>query len=276
MAAALLRSIEANSDHPEVYRIYILADKLSQINQERLLKASSLDVEFVHITSELLSTIELPKKVDYLPKTAYFRLMIPELFSAFKKIIYLDVDTLVLNNLEELWKIDMEDSLCLACQCFYAENHRGQQNFRKLGINEYAPYFNSGVLVIDVAKWRNFRVREKVNDLLNHKLNDPKAMDEEALNVVLHGHWKPIDQEWNYPPHIVDEKNPPNIVHYIGFKPMYYDYKTGAQELFFSYLKGTYWEKNRQFGFIKKARIKAPFIIRTYLNRLLSKRLLQN
>lgn len=269
MAAAFLKSIEANSSDIEHYKIYILANRISSVNKRRLEEASHLDVQFIDIKDDLLARYPLPDKVDYLPKTAYFRLLIPEIFADFPKIIYLDVDVLVLRDLAELWHLDMAGAMCLACQCFYREGHRGQQNFQKLGLDEKAPYFNSGMLVMDLEKWRRSEVREKVNSLLNNDLNDPKAMDEEALNVVLYNQWKQIDQRWNYPPHIVDEGNLPFILHYIGFKPMYYDYKTGAQGLFYRYLQGTYWEHRSEYGFIKKARIKAPFILRLYLNRIL-------
>lgn len=267
MIAALLKSIEENNPDYEKYVIYILSDKLSTFNKNRLLESTELKIRFVDVTGDLIDQVKLPDKLDYLPKTAYFRLMIPELFSAFEKVIYLDADILVLTDLEKLWEIDMEGNLSLAVECFYASDHRGKDNFRKLGIDENAPYFNSGVMVIDVQKWRDFNVREKVNSVLNGKLNAPDAMDEEGLNVVLHGRWKPLDRGWNYPPHIVDRDNLPYIVHFIGYKPMYFDYKTGLQDLFFYYLEGTPWEEQKIYGFFKKAYIKAPFIFNIYLKK---------
>lgn len=270
MAAAFLKSIEVNNPDPGKYVIYILADKISKRNKNRLLGSTRLNVQFIDVTEALLNQWDLPDKVDYLPKTAYFRLMIPELFRSFQKVIYLDIDMLVLSNLERLWEVDLEDSLCLACQCFYAPGHRGQKNFRKLGIDEDTPYFNSGMLVIPVQKWRDFKVREKVNEVLGKKLNDPMAMDEEGLNVVLNDRWKAIDQRWNYPPHIADENNLPFIVHYIGYKPMYADYKTGLQNLFFYYLKDTCWEHEKKYGLFKKALIKGPLILKVYFRKLLA------
>lgn len=272
MAAAFLRSIEINCRNPGKYLVYILADRVSKQNKRRLLRFTSLRVRFIDIDEKLISRFKLPEKVDYLPKTAYFRLMIPELFSSLEKVIYLDVDTLVLRDLEDLWNIDMEGKLSLACQCFYAPEHRGLENFRTMGIDVSAPYFNSGMLVIDLRKWREFGVREKVNTVLNTKLNQPNAMDEEGLNVVLHGHWKPIDQRWNYPPHIADREDMPFVLHYIGYKPMYYDYKTGHQELFFQHLKGTAWENEGKYGFFKKAYIKGPSILKMRLKELLTRR----
>lgn len=271
LAAAFLKSLEVNSLNPETYIIYILADKVSARNKRRLLKSTNLTIRFLDITAEVTDRIDLPDKIGYLPKTAYFRLMIPELFSKFEKVIYLDIDVLVLKDLTNLWNVDMEDKLCLACECFYASDHRGRHNFRKMSLDEDSPYFNSGVLVIDVQKWRKYQVRERVNDVLNNDLrDDPKAMDEEGLNVVLHNKWKPLDKRWNYPPHIVERNNMPFLVHFIGYKPIYYDYKTGLQDVFFDYLKGTSWEHKKKFGFFRKAYIKAPFLLNVQLNRMMT------
>lgn len=272
MAAAFLKSIELNTREPQKYTIYILADRISNRNKIKLLNSCALDVRFIDIDQKLLNQIDLPDKADYLPKTAYFRLMIPELFTRFEKVIYLDIDTLVLGNLTDLWNIDLEGNLALACQCFYAAEHRGLENFRIMGIETNSPYFNSGMLVIDMPQWREFKVREKVNKVLNTRLNHATAMDEEGLNVVLHKRWKCIDQRWNYPPHIADKDSMPFILHYIGYKPMYYDYKTGHQDLFFQYLEGTAWERKTTYGFLKKAYIKGPSIIRMWLREFFVKK----
>lgn len=270
MAAAFLKSIETNCATPEKYVIYLLADKISASNKEKLRSSTTLELVFIDISNEILDKIELPNKVDYLPKTAYFRLMIPEIFQDFSKVIYLDIDVLVLADLKNLWDIDMEGKLALASQCFYAAHHRGLDNFKIMGIDITSPYFNSGMLVIDVQKWREENIRGKVNEVLNTKLNLAKAMDEEGLNVVLHGKWKPIDQRWNYPPHIADEDNMPFILHFIGYKPIFSDYHDKHQNLFYAYLKGTAWEGSKPFGFFGKALIKGPALIKMKLKELFS------
>jgi lipopolysaccharide biosynthesis glycosyltransferase len=268
MAAAFLKSIETNCSDPGNYVIYILADKINAGNKAKLTASTSLQVVFIDISDEILAKIELPNKVDYLPKTAYFRLMIPEFFKDFKKILYLDVDVLVLADLKKLWDIDMEGNLSLACQCFYAPQHRGLDNFKIMGIDTNSPYFNSGMLVIDVQKWREEHIREAVNEVLNTKLNLAKAMDEEGLNVVLHKKWKSVDQRWNYPPHIADADNMPFILHFIGYKPIFSDYKDRHQNLFYSYLKDTAWKGAKPYGFFRKALIKGPALIKMKIKEL--------
>ena len=228
MAAALFKSIETNCKDYNDYQIYMLSDRLNKRNKTNILRSSQLNIKFIEISREVLRETALPNKVDYLPKTAYFRLLIPEIFQNFEKVIYLDVDTLVLADLRKLWEIDFENKMCLACKSFYTQNHHGLDYFKIMGLDINAPYFNSGVLVIDIQKWREEKIRQQVTDLLNTTLNMPKAMDEEGLNVVLYNKWKPIDQKWNSPPHIAMENSLPNVIHFIGEKPIFTDYQRKA------------------------------------------------
>ncbi len=56
-----------------------------------------------------------------------------------------------------------------------------------------APYFNSGVMVMDLAQWRNQSLGTRV---LDHHVGDPQGVtDQEALNAV--APWHELDYCWN-------------------------------------------------------------------------------
>jgi lipopolysaccharide biosynthesis glycosyltransferase len=58
-------------------------------------------------------------------------------------------------------------------------------------------YFNAGVLLIDLDKWRSLRIMEKSMTYLQLRPDTPYA-DQDALNVACDGQWKELREQWNY------------------------------------------------------------------------------
>lgn len=150
------------------------------------------------------------------------------------RVLYLDGDTIVLSDLTELWKSDLKGRPIGACIEPTVDANRKQ----RLDMEQY-PYFNSGVLLIDLAKCRNKGSFEKIIDF--YRKNDGKlfAPDQDAINGCLKGNIQILSPKYNfsntyifYPYKIlckisgksgfVDEDiyydaiNSPVIIHYLG------------------------------------------------------------
>ena len=73
------------------------------------------------------------------------------------RILYLDGDTLVLGSLESLWKLDMGNrSIGMGPESTVDAARRGF-----LGLDKQM-YCNAGVLLIDLQRWRERKLGEKV------------------------------------------------------------------------------------------------------------------
>jgi lipopolysaccharide biosynthesis glycosyltransferase len=92
-------------------------------------------------------------------------------------------------------------------------------------IPSVASYFNAGVLLIDMERWREEQISEKAVAYLRQFPKTPFS-DQDALNVVCDGRWKKLDAEWNQQNHFgtslaetpADDR--PRVVHFItGSKP---------------------------------------------------------
>lgn len=80
-----------------------------------------------------------------------FRLLLPKIISpALEKIIYLDADTIVNLDIKELWRVELEDKLLAAVVDIGAFN----LPLCTEGIVKPENYFNSGVMVLNLEKWR--------------------------------------------------------------------------------------------------------------------------
>jgi lipopolysaccharide biosynthesis glycosyltransferase len=66
-----------------------------------------------------------------------------------------------------------------------------------LGIFDEGEYFNSGMLLIDVEKWREQNISEKVMEYLLKYPERIKFVDQCGLNAVLNGNWMKLPARFN-------------------------------------------------------------------------------
>lgn len=112
---------------------------------------------------------------------AYLRLFMGEVLSTeIKKILYLDGDTLVIGNLLELWEINMEDNFCGGILDPVTLDAK-----TRVGLRENDKYFNTGVLLINLEKWRNEGVENKLIDFLRMKKGNVFHHDQGLINAVI-------------------------------------------------------------------------------------------
>nr|WP_259087438.1 glycosyltransferase family 8 protein [Salinibacter ruber] len=132
---------------------------------------------------------------------AYLRLLIPEHVPAdTDRVIYLDSDLLVKADLTRLWDKSMDGRMLMAVQAYnipYVSSERGIRKYEELGLAPDTPYFNSGVLMLDVDRWQQENVSERVCRYMRTYREHVNMCDQEGLNAVLAGNWKPLDPRWN-------------------------------------------------------------------------------
>ncbi|MBV8885384.1 MAG: hypothetical protein JO235_15515, partial [Chroococcidiopsidaceae cyanobacterium CP_BM_RX_35] len=129
---------------------------------------------------------------------------------------------------------------------------------KELGISSDCKYFNAGVLVINLKKWRAENMSEKV---IEYVIKNPKFIlwaDQDGLNPVLAGKWNMLNPRWNQQSSIHDfsfwKDSPfseemyndvvhhPYIIHFSApYKPWNSLKAHPSKHLFFQYLDMTAW-----------------------------------
>lgn len=186
-------SLLKNCPAPEQVMLYCIDGGIAESTKQQMLEAvkqaGGTGVDFIEFDKKKYEA--LPTK-DYITSSVYYRISIPEIFSAdVSKIIYLDCDMIVRGNIFELWSINIDD-----CHVGAVENVAGH-TYRKLGIPQNE-YFNSGMLLINLNLWRRDNISEKV---FRFKVENPHRIstnDQCALNGVLHDKWKHLPLKWNH------------------------------------------------------------------------------
>jgi lipopolysaccharide biosynthesis glycosyltransferase len=174
--------------------------------------------------------------------TAYAVLYLGDLLPpSVTRCIYLDSDLAFERDIVELWRTDLEGrSLGAADNRFWQDSayHQG-----RLGLRE-ARYFNSGVLLIDLARWRERAVGARALAFAE-RMGDRLIMhDQDALNHALEDDWVDIAPHWNlWVIHVGLRAEDRAVFHYMGGpKPWHADYDRRFQDKFFHYLDRTPFE----------------------------------
>lgn len=126
----------------------------------------------------------------------YLRLfadMLPEM-QTFNRAIYLDCDVMVNVDLAALAVTDMIAPLVAA----HDDQRYFDDEFRKrLSMPAGAPYFNAGVMLLDLDTIRRDRLFEKTRIFAEEHRDICKQHDQDALNIVFMNQWQTLHPKWN-------------------------------------------------------------------------------
>jgi lipopolysaccharide biosynthesis glycosyltransferase len=251
LLGALLKSIEVNHKTGEPIDVYIIDDGISSHNRKRLQSQVDPSVMTLHWrkSSEIIpDDIKIPVDRSAFPATAYMRVFAPFIVPpTVQKLIYFDVDMIVEVDISKLWYTDLEDKI-IGAVIDFAEvvscTWSGIPNYKELGFAPDTKYFNSGLLMVNVAKWREMDITNKVMQCVHANLKTVNLPDQYGLNVVLVNDWFELDRRWNT--YSILEKKDPFIIHYLDIKPIFKSYNRNKdyQVEFYKYLRLTSWKNH--------------------------------
>lgn len=198
-ASVAIQSVLENAGSGRFYRVYVLHAGLTDdtIRLLESIKAPQLTVRCLNVEPLVESKGTQLYVCSYFSKEAYFRLLIPELFSAFSRVVYLDCDLVVNRDIADILPPDMGDNLLGAVR-----NHHdlltAKRITEQLGVKE-ENYFNSGVLVFNIGRWNAEKITEKCFAYI--KTARPEQLvfvDQEVLNAVCADRVLYLDYAWNF------------------------------------------------------------------------------
>jgi lipopolysaccharide biosynthesis glycosyltransferase len=246
LLSVLLKSIEVNHKTSEEIHLHVIDDGISPENVSLIRNTVNKDVFsiFWHKTADVVpANIVIPNDKSAFPITTYLRLFAPYLIpKETKKMIYLDVDMIVLKDISTLWNVDLEGRLFGAvvdlCKTV-GSSWGGIPNYMELGINPDAKYFNAGLMLIDPQLWRESDIAIKVINAINDNIAHVNFADQYGLNVVLVDQWKELDYRWNS--FSVLNYDDAFLIHFLDIKPIFKSYNANKTyyNWFHSYMQLT-------------------------------------
>lgn len=160
---------------------------------------------------------DLPASAQW-PKVVYGRLLLGILLPAdVERVIYLDCDMMVRDPIEALFTTDMQGYPVAAVRDALAPFIVGRKDMvqnRDL-FDTADPYFNSGMLLIDLKAWRDIDIPARIKALAARGIMGRLYFDQDMLNLIFNDNWLALPWRWNtIDAHAAHEGLDPAILHY--------------------------------------------------------------
>jgi lipopolysaccharide biosynthesis glycosyltransferase len=161
--------------------------------------------------------------LGYISAAAYLRLFIPHLVPPeVRRLVYLDSDVVVFGDLSPLWDVPLDTAPFAAVPETFLFGDRGGIPGAEPEHDPTAPYFNAGVLVMNLPVWRELRITERCLDYVRQYADQLRMADQDALNLVGYGRWAPLPRRWNWMLYLLESNQDPvpaaevSVIHFLG------------------------------------------------------------
>ena len=248
-APALGVCIQSMLEHisfEHLYDIVVLESNLTLDSKGRLKKMCSqwkqVSLRFFNPTG-MLSGKKLQKNAtDHISVETYYRFLIADIFPSCEKVLYLDCDTVILNDVANLHATDLGNAALGAAldpeipgQLKNDDTSLASYFREVLQMDVSDPYLQAGVLVLNLFKMRQLHTVDEWLSIAGSRTY--RYNDQDILNKECKGHLHLLDLSWNVVvdcnhrrlplimqgPHAVshaylEARNHPKLIHYAGFE----------------------------------------------------------
>ena len=194
-----LTSLFINNKEVDEITVYIIDDQIDDLNKSKLMKTAEKygrKIVFLDLTKgiKILEEMNIPKyRGSY---TTYLKLFTFDLLpDEVNRIFFIDSDTVITGCLEETMTLDMEGKMIGAVRDGLTHSYKVD-----LGFDYNDSWFNMGVMLVDVKRWKNEHAQDKIIAQLK-KRTGYIAVDQDLLNITQHGNIMTLHPKFNATPH---------------------------------------------------------------------------
>lgn len=227
--AVAIKSLLENASQEYFYNIHVLTDGLTNESITKLRKNMSsnsrLIIDTMNACVEDIESNLNESLRDYYTISIFYRLFIAKLYPEYHKAIYLDCDLVVIGDISKLYNTDTEGNIFgVVVDDVIASNPQFRE-YARLGVGvDDKKYFNSGMLLMDLDKYREEDILNKFLHLLLTYNFETAAPDQDYLNVLCKDKVKYLERGWDRMSTDENYDGELYIIHYNNFrKPWYYD-----------------------------------------------------
>lgn len=240
------------------YHAYVLYTDLEIDDKIHIIESLPLEIEwdFIYVQEEMFDDFVTTKRY---PKEIYYRLAAPYVLpKSLERILYMDVDTVVINSLSSLYESDFEGNFFMGCTNTKMPLQKFNQARLGIDMEKDVPYINTGVLMMNLPLLRENLNFEDICDFSEKKKQMLILPDQDILTALYGEHVKLVDNirynlsdrtllAYNADPRnqIIDvewvRKNTA-IIHYFGHNKPWKKRYVGILDIFYDEMKNEYIE----------------------------------
>lgn len=196
LGVALYSLLDQNRDFDRI-RIFVAA---RHIADENVAKLQAMVGAFGNATLELIDsdawsgTLQLNFRKDWpISLSSYARLFVAEMLPReLERVLYLDSDVVVCGSLADLWNTE------LGGHCLAAVQDQVSPGVKcGVGLRPEDRYFNAGMLLIDLKRWREQECGQQCLRLVEAHHGQVVHHDQGVLNGVFGGQWTRLPLRFN-------------------------------------------------------------------------------
>jgi lipopolysaccharide biosynthesis glycosyltransferase len=217
-------AVAAHAGAERAFDIVIVTDPEAAGETERRWMADHGIRHHVEDFADLKAVIKLEGR---LTTATLVKLILAQIFDGqYDRILYLDTDLTIHGDVSGLFDLDLGGFAVAAASggggwATQAQQEENGKHFAALGMTRPYRYFNTGVLLIDVAAWNRENLTVRALDFVRKYPELCGLPDEDSLNAVLDGRVARFSPIWNMPPRrlwltLLHGAVDPVIIHYSG------------------------------------------------------------
>lgn len=195
LATSMVSLFESNKDVDHI-NVFCLLYRADENNKNELLRIG----EKYNRKISIIETQNICEEFRFWEKGEdgrYIRLLLPLLISV-DTILYLDCDIMVRRNLTDLFGTNLTAVYHAAVLDTVRQNARKESHIRDLDV-----YFNSGVMLVNLAKWRKDKIIEKFKSFKLCYSDKGIYRDQRVLNGVTSEQYKTLSPSYNLTPELL-------------------------------------------------------------------------
>lgn len=244
------------------FHIHVIAGELSEEARRQLhnwVERHYLQTLTIYEAGEELLKGCMIYGESHISLATYYRIFLETILPQdLQKVIYLDCDLIVNGAIQNFWDTDIRN---YAVGCIEDMWSGKSENYTRLHYDASFSYFNAGVLLVNLACWRQMKFQELAVKYISQHINELIFNDQDVLNALLHDCKLFLPFRYNVQdgflrrkrrirPEVWDvldkELLHPVIIHYTGGKkPWQYKSQHPYKKLYFHYLDLTPWKGER-------------------------------
>jgi len=224
---SMVSAIENNKEHE--IEFIIAFSKLSDENINKLKSIQNCKLRLLEVDEAIFKSLPL---AHWITVQTWFRIKLPDFCPDLDRILYLDCDTLILGDLQELFLTNIENKYLAGVKDVWNVN----KHIKRLSMKSNV-YINAGMLLYNAKYCREEKFFDKIIDFVSHNPKIIDYSDQDGINkiadgniIIVHPKFDFMDTWWRggYYEHegqeeidYLEAKENPVIAHLTGLKPAF-------------------------------------------------------
>jgi lipopolysaccharide biosynthesis glycosyltransferase len=292
VTGVLLQSIADNANPDYFYDIVLLhtgglSDSAMDVCRGVYDKKDNILIRAADVSRNFAPYKNISVRGEFTVDT-WYRLMLPDIFPQYDKVLYLDSDMVVLNDLTELWETDIGGYCAAAVRDldFIANCHKNYEDYyekilKHINIKNVNDYFQAGTILFNLAELRKHFTSAEIFKVAMSRVWH--FQDQDVLNFILRGKVKYIGQRWNafsllepasgrsglmrewLPVPLLREyeqaaKNP-SIIHFAGQPKVWMNLRIDLRQFYWKYARRSPYYEQIIDNFNTKGNVKTAWLV---------------